>query len=45
MYAGPPKIAQELFFWSYHPTEENILLLRNIDIYNYTPVAPDLQNF
>ena len=43
MYAEAPKFAQELFFWSYHLrvhlTEENILLLRNIDTYNYTPVA------
>ena len=36
MCAGAPKIAKELFFWSYHlksvhPPEENILLLRNID--------------
>ena len=35
MYAGAPKIAQELFFWGYHlrsvhPTEENILLLNNM---------------
>ena len=24
MYAEGPKLAQELFFWSYHPIEENI---------------------
>ena len=42
MYAGPPKIAQELFFWSYHPTKENILFLRHTDIYNHTPVIHNL---
>ena len=44
MCAGAPKFAQELFFWtiiwgSVHPTEETILLLNNIDMYNYTVVC------
>ena len=36
MYAGAPKIAQELFFilGSVDPTEESILLLNNIDMFN-----------
>ena len=39
-----PKVHRNFFsraiIWgSLHSTEENILLLRNIDIYNYTPVA------
>ena len=28
-----------IIWGSLHPTEENILLLRNIDIYNHTPVV------
>ena len=45
MYAQAPKIAQELFCWSYHlrsvhPTEENILLLDNIDLSNITVLGP-----
>ena len=38
MYAGDPKFAQELFFWSYHLIEEHILLLNNLGMYNYTAV-------
>ena len=38
-----PKLHRNNFFgaiiwWSVHPTEENILLLNNIDMYNYTTV-------
>ena len=48
MYAGAPKFSQELFFWSYHlrsvnPTEENILLLNNIDMSNKTAVLEELK--
>ena len=44
MYARAPKIAQEIssraiILGSVHPTEENMLLLNNIDMYNYTAVA------
>ena len=47
MYAGAPKIAHKLIFWSYHlrvcsSTGGNFLLLRNIDMYDYTPVSNQL---
>ena len=52
MYAGSPKIAQELFFWdiiwgSVHPTEENIFFVKNIDMYNYTVMITQIvfENF
>ena len=39
MYAGAPKLAKEFFFWgSVPPPEENILMLNNIDMYNYIAV-------
>ena len=43
MYAGALKIKQEFYseaiIWgSVHLTEENIFLLNNIDMYNYTAV-------
>ena len=33
-----------IIWGSLHPTEENILLLRNINIYNHTPVGADGSN-
>ena len=47
MNAGAPKFAQEFpsgaIIWEYvQPTEENVLLLNNIDMYNYTIVRMGL---
>ena len=44
MYAGPPKIAQELFFWSYHLRVSSsnwrkyFVVEAHYYIYNHTPV-------
>ena len=50
MYAGAPKIAQEFFsrafIWgSVNPTEENILLLNNIDMSNWRAVFGSLHTY
>ena len=43
MYAGAPKshinyFSGAIIWGSVHPTEDNILLLNDIDMYNYTAV-------